>query len=181
MTRILVAGMGNVLRHDDGVGVAVARQLMAATDLPSNVNVIEVGIGGIHLVQELMDGYDALVIIDAIDRGSLPGSVHVLAAEVDDLSSWSDIARNDFLADMHYTTPSKALILARALGVLPAQSFIAGCQPGETEAMGIGLTAAVERAVGPMTMEIRRLIDRLLVASETTGHPRDQALVGAGG
>ena len=68
MSKILIAGMGNVLRRDDGFGVEVAKRLALSTTLPADVKVIEVGIGGIHLVQELMDGYTMLVIIDAIER-----------------------------------------------------------------------------------------------------------------
>jgi len=161
MSRMLVAGMGNVLRQDDGFGVEVARRLMERPALPVAVKVVEVGIGGIHLVQELMDGYDALVVIDAVERGSAPGTVHLLEAEVADLALWSESERGDFLADMHYTTPSKALILARALGVLPPRVFILGCQPGEAEAPGIGLTAPVERAADEAIRTLHELVGHL--------------------
>ncbi len=161
MTRVLVAGMGNVLRRDDGFGVEVAQRLARSAVLPGDVKVIEVGIGGVHLVQELMDGYEALVIIDAVERGSEPGTVHLLEAEVADLTLWTEEARADFLADMHYTTPSKALILAKALGVLPPRVFILGCQPGETEALGIGLTDVVERATAEAIREIETLVHHL--------------------
>ena len=161
MMRLLVAGMGNVLRQDDGFGVEVARRLMAGHTLPAGVTVIEVGIGGIHLVQELMDGYDALVVLDAVERGSVPGTVHLLAADVPDLALWSDDERGDFLADMHYTTPSKAMILARALDVLPPQVFILGCQPGEADEMGIGLTAPVERAAAEAIRTLEELVGHL--------------------
>ena len=173
MRRVLVAGMGNVLRYDDGVGVAVARRLAEESLLPNGARVIEIGIGGIHLVQELMTGYNALIIVDAIEQGSKPGTVHLLTAEVDDLSAWDDIARSDFLADMHYTTPSKALILARALGVLPPAVFIAGCQPGDADEMGIGLTPAVADSVAHLTDVVRGLAARLLAS--------DPALISATG
>ena len=163
MSRLLVAGMGNVLRQDDGFGVEVARRLMlmAGDALPGDVTVVEVGIGGIHLVQELMDGYDGLVVIDAVERGSAPGTVHLLEAEVADLALWTEDDRGDFLADMHYTTPSKALILARALGVLPPRVFILGCQPGEADAPGIGLTAPVARATTEAIRVLRELVGHL--------------------
>ena len=161
MSRVLVAGMGNVLRRDDGFGVEVARRLVAGEALTDDVTVVEVGIGGIHLVQELMAGYDALVVIDATERGGVPGTVYLLEAEVPDLAGWTEDARGDFLADMHYTTPSKALILARALGVLPPRVFILGCQPGEAEALGIGLTEPVERATTEALREIEGLVRRL--------------------
>ena len=83
MSRILIAGMGNVLRYDDGFGVELARRLAQTWAAPTPAaRVVEVGIGGVHLVQELMAGYDALVVLDAVERGSPPGTLHVFAAEV---------------------------------------------------------------------------------------------------
>ena len=153
--------MGNVLRGDDGFGVDVARRLLERGGLPTGVRVIEVGIGGIHLVQELMEGYDALVVVDAVERGSPPGTLHLLAAEVADLAHWSEEERGDFLADMHYTTPTKALILAKALGVLPSTVFILGCQPTDADALGIGLSGPVTRAVTEAIGQIEDLVGRV--------------------
>lgn len=73
--KILIAGVGNVLRGDDGFGVAVAQALAPAP--PVGVTVFEAGIAGISLVQELMDSYDVLIIVDAIDRGGAPGTVYL--------------------------------------------------------------------------------------------------------
>ena len=165
-SKILIVGMGNVLRRDDGFGVEVARRLARPNGTPTmgagaRVKVIEVGIGGIHLVQELMDGYDVLVVVDAIERGSPPGTVHVLEAEVEDLAGWPEDRRGDFLADMHYTTPSKALILAKALGVLPPTVFIVGCQPAEIGGLGIGLSQPAERAATVTIQEIEKILCRL--------------------
>ena len=166
MSRILVAGMGNVLRGDDGFGVEVARRLVDEKALPTEVTVIEVGIGGIHLVQELMAGFDALVVIDAVERRSAPGTVHLLAADVPDLAEWSEDQRGDFLADTHYTTPAKAMILAKALGVLPPQVFILGCQPADAENLGIGLSGAVEQAVNQAAKALSTLVTTLNGQSE---------------
>jgi hydrogenase maturation protease len=169
MTKVLVAGMGNILRGDDGFGVEVARRLAATDGLPDGVRVVEVGIGGIHLVQELMDGYDVLVIVDAVEQGSAPGTVHLFEAEVDDIAEWPENQRADFFADMHYSTPSKALILARALGVLPPRTWIIGCQPAELGDLAIGLTDAAERAVQETVAEIEQIIARV---SEPAGAAR---------
>jgi hydrogenase maturation protease len=174
MTRILIAGMGNVLRYDDGFGVEIARRLAdqqtwGAADTGGHVKIIEVGIGGVHLVQELMDGYDALIIVDAVKRGSPPGTLHVLEAEVPDLETWPETERQDFLADMHYTTPSKALILAKALGVLPPKVFIIGCQPVDAGDLGIGLSDVVERA----TVETLRTIERIVRQLSAVAHEQE--------
>jgi hydrogenase maturation protease len=161
MSTILIAGMGNILRRDDGFGVEVARRLAVQLLTSDEVRVIEVGIGGIHLVQELMDGYDALVVVDALERGSAPGTLHILEAEVPDLATWPEQQRQDFLADMHYTTPAKALILAKALGVLPPKVYIVGCQPSEVDELGIGLSALVEQATAETIRTIEQIVAQL--------------------
>jgi hydrogenase maturation protease len=159
--KVLVAGMGNVLEWDDGWGIEVAQRLAHHPDLPSNTRVVEIGIGGVNLVQELFDGYAALLIVDATDRGGAPGTIYLLEPEVPDLASLPFEQRQDFLADMHYTNPSKALTLARALGVLPPKVFILGCQPTPIDGLGIGLSEpvnlAVERGVGRLLAAIEEL------------------------
>jgi hydrogenase maturation protease len=170
MSKILIAGMGNVLRRDDGFGVEIAKRLAADNTLPTDARVIEVGIGGIHLVQELMDGYDVLIIIDAVERDSAPGTLHVLEADVPNLATWPESQRQDFLADMHYTTPSKALILAKALGILPPKAFIVGCQPLEVDELGIGLSELVERAAPGMIQKIEQLVRRFSIVGAGGAH-----------
>ena len=81
MSRVLVAGVGNVLRGDDGFGPAVIQRL---GELPAGVEKVETGIGGVALLQELLAGCDALVLIDAVDRGAAPGTLFEL--EPDPLS-----------------------------------------------------------------------------------------------
>ena len=153
--RVLVAGMGNDLRQDDGFGIAVVRRFFEE-GLPEDVEVYESGIAGIGLVQELMDGYEALVIVDATDRGEEPGTVCLLEVEVPDLEEFTDESRQEFLADTHYAVPSKALILARALQVLPPRVYILGCQPKEHE-LGMGLSEPVERGVEEATQRLWEL------------------------
>lgn len=157
--RTLVAGMGNLLHGDDGFGVAVA-QALAARPLDPAVRLIEVGIGGMHLVQELMEGYGGLVILDAVHRGAEPGTVFLLRPEVPDLRDLPLEERRAQLADMHYTVPSRALLMARALDVLPAHVWIVGCEPEACE-LGIGLSKPVEDAVEEAAHLVERLIARL--------------------
>ena len=159
--RVLVAGVGNVLRADDGFGVEVARRL-AERRLPESVTVAETGIGGIHLVHELMAGYDALIVVDAVDRGRTPGSVLVIDADVIDVESLPPDARHDLLADMHLATPERALMVARAVGVLPERTIIVGCQPADAEGPGIGLSAEISAAVDVAVEEVERCLAELV-------------------
>ena len=92
------------------------------------------------------------------------GTMHAFDAEVPDLASRPEEQRQDFLADMHYTTPSKALILAKALGVLPPKVFIVGCQPVEVDDLGVGLSESVERAAAQTMRKIEQILGRQVVA-----------------
>lgn len=161
MTRVLIAGVGNVLRGDDGFGVEVAHRL-EEMQLPAGIRVVETGIGGIALVQELQDGWDAMIVIDTVDRSRAPGTVMVINPEVVDVETLSWSERHDLLADMHLATPRRALMLARALGVLPPVVRLVGCQPVDAERVGIGLhpmmVSAVEVAVRQVLDEVTRLI-----------------------
>ena len=158
--KILVAGVGNVLLYDDGFGVEVARRLEQMS-LPDGVDLIETGIGGMALVQELCLGYDACIIVDAADRGRPPGTVMLIEPDVLDVRSMPVAQRHDLLADMHLATPERSMMVARAMGVLPERTFLVGCQPTDVERLEIGLSAAVAAAVDVGVDEVLRCIQSL--------------------
>lgn len=159
--KILVVGVGNILQGDDGFGVEVARRL-AARPQPDGVHIEETGIAGIALVQELMAGYDACLVIDAVDHGRPPGTVMVIVPDIIDVHAMEPDQRHDLLADMHLATPSRALMVANAVGVLPAKTFIVGCQPLDIERLEIGLSPVVQAAVQVAVAEVERCIAELL-------------------
>ncbi|SDY56795.1 hydrogenase maturation protease [Modestobacter sp. DSM 44400] len=154
----VVACFGNVLRADDGVGPAVAQSLLAEP-VPDGVRVLEVGIGGIHLVQELMRvAADVLLVVDAVDLGRPPGSVVVQRPDILDVRTLSVDRRRDELADMHLATPARALMVALGLGVLPVTTLVVGVQTTDTEEPRYGLSAAALAAVPVAVREVRRLL-----------------------
>lgn len=158
--RVLVAGMGNELRGDDGFGVAVTHML-AGRDLGAEVTVKEFGIGGINLVQELLTKYDALLIVDAVRRESAPGTIHLLEPTVVDIADLPDEVRRDFLADLHWADPGRVLIFAKALGVLPPRVLILGCQPEDVEDLSMVLTPSVEASLPRAMVAIDDALMRL--------------------
>jgi hydrogenase maturation protease len=151
--KILICGVGNVLRADDGFGVRVAHALMARDDLGSSVKVIETGIGGMSLVQELMDGYDALLLIDAYTREGEPGQLYFLEPEIPDTDSMGVHEKRSYFADTHYATPIRALALASQVAELPSVIRVLGCEPQNCDDMTIGLTPPVEAAI-PAAIEM---------------------------
>jgi hydrogenase maturation protease len=157
MRRILVACVGNAIRRDDGFGPEVARRL-AEVALPAGVEVAEFGIAGLALVQRLMDGYDGLIIVDAIAAdGAAPGSLVEADPVADDLGhrSWTDIQAA--LGDIHETTPRRVLALAKSVGCLPSSVRILGCRPLDVDP-GLTLTPCVAAAVDTALARIQATV-----------------------
>lgn len=154
--RILVAGVGNVLRGDDGFGPAVAGELEPP---PSGVEVLETGIGGMALLQELLAGWDGLVILDAVDRGTEPGQVFVIRPEVGEVVH---------VPDVHLANPERVLNMAKGLGVLPERLLIVGCQPLDADGLGEELSPPVRRAVPTAAAEVRRIVTEWSVSEAAT-------------
>ncbi len=151
--RFLVAGVGNVLRRDDGFGPAV---LAALPPLPDNVRLLESGIGGMALLLELMGGWDGLIIIDAVDRGAAAGTVFVIEPAIDE---------PHHVPDIHLANPHRVLMEAGGLGVLPARVLVVGCQPEDCDALEERLSPVVERAVPVAAAEVEAILRRWLASS----------------
>lgn len=146
MSRILVAGVGNLLRADDGFGPAVVAHL---SDLPNGAEVIETGIGGIALLQEILEGCDGLVLIDAVDRDAPPGTVFVIEPEIDP---------PQHVPDVHLANPRRVLMMAKAMGALPERVVIVGCQPAEVDELNEHLSPEVQRAVPTAAAKVRETV-----------------------
>ena len=149
MSRTLIAGFGNVLRGDDGFGVEVIRALEKRIANFPGVELMEVGTGGLRLAQELLTPCDFLIIADAMTRGGSPGSVYVL-----DIQSVERIQE----VDMHVATPSRALSVAQALGVLPPVVYIVGCEPEHVDDLVMELSSGVRAAVDVAVERIESLL-----------------------
>ncbi len=147
--RTLVAGFGQVLRGDDGFGIAVLHRLAERGVASADVELLDVGTGGIRLAQELIAPYDRLIIIDATTRGGVPGTVYCLA--VDDVAPTREI-------DMHTTVPSRALEVAKALGPLPREIYLVGCEPASVDEWTTELSPVVAAAVDEAVRRVEELL-----------------------
>lgn len=153
--RVLVAGIGNIFLSDDGFGCEAARAL-ASHPLPGHVRVVDYGVRGLHLAYDLLDGYAALVLIDAVPCGQGPGSVRVLEIGPEHLESPGGV-------DAHGMRPTEVLATVEALGGSPPRTFVVGCEPQTTEE-SIGLSAAVARSVDTATAAVHSLLAHELAA-----------------
>ena len=131
---------------DDAFGVEVARPMAGRPLPPTACGSTDFGIRGVHLAYELLDGYDALILVDAVPMGEPPGTLAVIEPETaagDD----GDDERAPPVVDAHTMTPEVVLgHVWRASAVGSSGSSIVGCQPASL-GEGIGLSPAVAAAV----------------------------------
>lgn len=73
---ILVLGVGNVLMADEGIGVHVVREI-EKQPLPSNVECLDGGTGGFHLLGPLLEA-NRILLIDACLDGKPAGTLQRL-------------------------------------------------------------------------------------------------------
>lgn len=148
MTRVLVAGIGNIFLADDGFGVEVINRLDPAT-LPAGVDVADIGIRGVHLAYELLeDRYATLIMVDAVPLGAAPGTLAVLDA------TQAAARTGEATVDAHSMSPDVVLRTLHGLGGSIDRVVVLGCQPHNLDP-GVGLSepvaAAVEKAVSLLT------------------------------
>ena len=159
--RVLVAGVGNIFLGDDAFGVEVAQRLLRR-GLPDVVRVVDFGIRGLDLTYALLDGYEAVVLVDAAPRGGRPGTRYVLA--VDPVAATGSRCDGPAI-EAHSMDPPKVLRLAAAMGGQVGRLLLVGCEPtplDEADEMQTGLSEPVGRAVDEAVVLVEELVGRLL-------------------
>jgi len=143
MAKILVCGVGNKLKQDDGLGPLVVDRL-EKVKLPANVEVADFGISGFKCAL-FLEGYDKVVFVDAISLpGCEPGRLHRIKLDRQQVLASPNLS--SFSVSLHETDLEKILATAAVLNIYPAEVVIIGCQPEKTS-VAMGLTPAIERAV----------------------------------
>ena len=160
--KVLVAGIGNIFLGDDGFGVEVIGRL-AGRPMPAGVKVADFGIRGLHLAYELLDGYDVLVLIDAMPIGDAAGTVALVEAEVPaaPVTDPDDPEAVDPALDAHSMSPAVVLASLAKLGGSVDRVLVVACQPA-TVADAMGLSDAVAAAVDPAVDAVVGLIADLV-------------------
>lgn len=159
--RILIAGFGSYLNGDDSFGVRLLYEVESDMGKLSGIDLLEVGTNGMLLVQQLLDDYDVLIILDAIAMSGEPGRLYVMKLEgIED--SHEHIAS---IAQLHEVNPQSALYIAKAIGVLPKEVFIVGCEPSNID-LDLDLSKAVKDCMSKAKSELKRIITDLCHMSE---------------
>lgn len=172
-SRVLVAGIGNMLMSDDGFGVAVVDRLTGpdAPELPAGVEVVDIGIRGMHLAYQLLDGYTGLLLVDTCERGGTPGELYLLEHDLTASRTPDGDESPVGVPDAHGMTPDAVLALlaslATASGLDPAAGLrrvlVLGCEPASVDD-GIGLSEPVAAAVPKAVRAVHNVLAEHLIA-----------------
>jgi hydrogenase maturation protease len=146
--RVRVLACGNPEAGDDAAGLLAARA--ARSELPG-VEVIE--LGPALRVLDLLEGVDAVVVVDAVRSGDVPGTIIAF-----DVGSDGFPARYRSALSSHGFGLPETIGLAGSLGPLPRIAFV-GVEVGTLVAGPPG--PEVERALPEMARRVVQTVHRL--------------------
>jgi len=149
MATALIVCIGNNLVADDGVGHAVYQSL--AKRLPANTRLKLLGLGGMTLVGEFR-GEEHLIVVDAVQLGAHPGTVHVM--------DWNKLPSGGSPVSCHGIGIREALEVSRKLypEVTPKTVHLVGIEGSCFDRLGQGLSEEVEAAVKTAAAAVLRLL-----------------------
>ena len=157
-SRILVAGIGNIFLGDDGFGPEVMRHVINRVNGSNDVRATDYGIGGMHLAYDLLEDWDALVLVDAIPNRGSPGTVHVFEADHGSPDTPAGV-------DAHGMDPATVFASLRALGGDAPRTIVVGCEVADiTHRMG--LSEPVEAAVPEAARAVESAVAMLRAEDE---------------
>ncbi len=160
--RVLIAGIGNIFLGDDAFGVEVVGELMKR-GLPKDVEVVDFGIRSFDLAYALAKGYEAVILVDALQRGNEPGTVYLFEPDSEGLKNLNEVVNG------HSMNPLLALQLAETLEGEVKNLYLIGCEPArlESEDGQIGLSDDVRSALPKAIGMIESLVNKFLKHSTT--------------
>lgn len=145
-----VIGIGNLLMGDDGLGVVAVEQLRQQ-QIPSGIELIDGGCGGVTLLQLLAE-CDRALLIDAADLGKAPGSILRISAE--EIIGLQNSAGQ---VSLHQTGLAEVLTLAKTLDQLPELTLFL-VQPQNVE-RGLELSIPVQKVLPRLLEMVRKELD----------------------
>lgn len=137
---MMVIGVGNAFRRDDGAGLAVAERLRGRPGLDVATHHGE-GTG----LMALWRGRARVVVVDAASSSAAPGTIHHLTPGA--------IPPEVRFFSSHAFGLAEAVAMSQALGELPPDFRVIAISGGDFSA-GQGLTEAVAAAVETVVAEI---------------------------
>ncbi len=152
--KTLIIGLGNPIVTDDSVGLRVAAEVARRLADRPDVEVTEDYWGGLRLMERMV-GYRRAIVIDAIQTGSPPGTIHRLTPEA---------IPTQRSASAHDVNLPTALEFGRQAGLtLPANRdiLLVAVEADDVITFGEQCTPAVEAAIPAAADEVLRALAEL--------------------
>ena len=167
MTRVTIAGIGNILMGDDGIGPYIARVLEAQYDF-EDAQVADLGTPVLDFPDHL-DGSETVIIIDAVENRKEPGSITVYTK--------ADMIRNGVpvRTDPHSPVLSEMLLRAEFTGVGPKNAVLVGIT-AKACAYYTPISDEAKRAVPAAIQEVLRQATKLGIRFSRKDEPSVPAI-----
>ncbi len=149
---VLVLGAGNILLSDEGIGVRVIEALEARYDVPESVEILDGGTCGMDLL-DVIAGRDQLIIVDAVNTGSPPGTV-VRLRDADIPAAFRT------KSSPHQLGLQDVLAMLRLLETAPRHVTVVGVQPASLN-LGLELSPVVAGRLDEMIEMVLAELARL--------------------
>jgi hydrogenase maturation protease len=149
---IIVLGLGNLLKSDDGIGIHAIQHLQKDPRTPSVVRLVDGGTLGLELLQYAWC-CSHLLVLDAVDFGAAPGAIVTLNSE--------DLGHLKGGATVHDLGFSDLLAAMKLVGAEPPVLKLIGVQP-ETTALGTDLSKPVALALPHLVNEALAQVEEWL-------------------
>ncbi|HID11783.1 MAG TPA: hydrogenase maturation protease [Candidatus Latescibacteria bacterium] len=149
MTYTAVVGVGNVLMGDEGVGIWVAEELRR-TKLPEEVVVFDGGIALLDLLGEV-EGFDRLVIVDAMWGDGPPGAIYRLGRD--------ELRSGGTGFSLHEMGVVGALEVGRLTYRVPEEVVLIGIEP-ERIGPGMELSRTLQKRLPDIVRAVMREVKR---------------------
>lgn len=133
--RIVVLGLGNLLRSDEGLGVRAVERMQERYTLPAHVQLVDGGTLGLDLLCFLEEA-ERVLILDAALTDGPPGTL--LRVTGDEVPAFLGLHTSP-----HEIALPDLLAITQLRGTTPGELVVLGMQP-ETIVLGWGLSEAVE-------------------------------------
>ncbi|MCJ7710004.1 MAG: hydrogenase maturation protease [Chloroflexi bacterium] len=174
---LVVVGVGNVLRGDDGAGVRVIERLQSLAErdpqtVPPGTRLVDGGTLGLDVLPAI-DGARGLVLVDAVRLGGAAGTVTVLRGDAIEAAG----GPGDGLGP---GAIGELVATARFLGLQTGPVALVGIEAAGID-LGLRLSTAVEGALPAAMVAVRDELRRMdgLAPSMTQGGAATARMAGA--
>lgn len=148
---VALIGIGNVLLQDERVGVHVVETIRERFSFSPEIEILDGGTLGLDLLP-IIERFDKVLFVDAVNFGKKPGYIGVLENEEIPAVLYVKLS-------VHHVGLADLLSVAKLTGVMPETVCLVGIQPQDSAfAFGLELSREISDKIEPM---IDRVIAKL--------------------